>query len=231
MSQEQSTQVTNYQFQSVQDVLIARGSTAATAFKLGDVNFGAVLNRFTTVAVGTGCMLPPAVQGNTIVVINSGANPLQVYANPGDTINTIAGVTGTAQMAPSCVAYLCVSTGQWFSQDLATGFYTFGNAALQVYSSQSGITAHAGGGQGAATPIVASQAQVSVCANAGDSVLMPPSQAGAELTIVNNGAQSCNVFPFTGEQINTAGANTAFALTANTLIIFFCFVTGNWVTK
>ena len=65
---------------------------------------------------------------------------------------------------------------------------------FQTFATQTGITAHAGGGQANATPITAMHAQVSVCATVGDSILLPPAKQGMEITVVNNGAASCNAF-------------------------------------
>lgn len=102
---------------------------------------------------------------------------------------------------------------------------------------QDNLTAHAGGGQANAVQITALQARVTVVASAGDSIILPVSQRGYQIAIVNDAAaNACNVFPATGEQINGAGANVAFSLTAQNgggtgPTIFYCFTAGSWRTK
>lgn len=91
-----------------------------------------------------------------------------------------------------------------------------------------GLTAHAGGGQGSAVLLKSGMNEVTVCATIGDSTILPASVAGADIYVANKGAASMNVFPATGEQINKAGANTAFAVAAGKNVIFFCVAVGNW---
>lgn len=99
------------------------------------------------------------------------------------------------------------------------------------------ITAHAGGGQANAFPIVAPINRITIVASAGDSVVLPFSKQGMEVVLLNDAAaNACNVFPATGEQINGAGANVAFSLTAQNgagtgPTIFYCFTVGSWRTK
>ena len=81
-------------------------------------------------------------------------------------------------------------------------------------------------------------AQVSVCATAGDSVVLPPAKVGMEVTVVNNGAASCNVFAASQAQDGVTGGDTmnqtqngSAAVATNTILLFFCFVAGVWITK
>jgi hypothetical protein len=232
MSQEPSSQVTNYTYVSTQDGLVARGNNAATAFSLGTVNNGASMNRFATVAAGTGCSLPPATQGMQITVINSGANPLTVYGAGGDTINGVAAGTGVPMMINSVATFNCLTTGAWFTMDLGTGFASNAQgAAVATFSSQTGITASTTHTAVGGTPITASQAQISTCANLGDAVTLPPALAGMEICIANNGAQQAGVYPSGTDQINAGGAGTPANQNANTVTIYYCFATGFWVTK
>ena len=95
-------------------------------------------------------------------------------------------------------------------------------------TAQDGITAFATGGQTNATQITKSMSRISTCATIADSVKLPPAKAGSFVCLVNSGAQSANVFPATGEQINAAGANTAVALAAGSKGLYFCPVDGRW---
>ena len=98
-------------------------------------------------------------------------------------------------------------------------------------STQTGVTAHATGGQANATQLTASQVQVSTVASLNDSVKLPPSQAGLQITIVNNGANSMQVFGTGSDTINGVAAGTGVAQAAAAVTIYYCFVAGNWVTK
>ncbi len=78
------------------------------------------------------------------------------------------------------------------------------------------ITAFATGGQANATQLGASVNRITVCATGGDSVKLPVSQGNVGITVmvINAGAQSLNVFPSTGDQIDGLGANAAKAVAA-----------------
>lgn len=69
---------------TVANNLTATGTTQATAAPLG-----ADLNRFTTVAASSGCILPAMNPGDSIQVFNAGANPLSLYPPVGGAINAL----------------------------------------------------------------------------------------------------------------------------------------------
>jgi hypothetical protein len=54
--------------------------------------------------------------------------------------------------------------------------------------------------------------------------------AGMEVTVINQSATATgpNVFPATGETINSLAANTALAVAPSSVLIFFCGVAGSW---
>jgi hypothetical protein len=97
---------------------------------------------------------------------------------------------------------------------------------------QDGLTAFAGGGQASGTLVGAMFARFTTVATAADSGKLPPAtQPGMELTIVNAAAaNSMNLFPNTGDQINVLGANAAFALAANKCVKAICTARGQWHT-
>ena len=67
---------------TVADNLTATGSTQG-----GGLPLGADTNRFTTVAANTGAILPAMNPGDSIEVINVGANALKLYPPVGGQIN------------------------------------------------------------------------------------------------------------------------------------------------
>ncbi len=79
---------------------------------------------------------------------------------------------------------------------------------------------------------------MSTCATGGDSILLPAAKVGMEVTVVNNGAASCNAFAASAGQGGQGGgdtmngtANGSAAIAAASVLLFFCFVNGSWVTK
>lgn len=92
----------------------------------------------------------------------------------------------------------------------------------------SGLVAHAGGGQGSATPLTAEMNQVATVATIADSVVLPASAPGMQIVVMNAAANSMNVFPATGETINAGAANAAYAQAGGKIALFCCMVSGNW---
>ena len=185
------------------------------------------LIRVSTVATsGDSVALPPSSPGLTIIVVNTGANPMQVFGAGTDTINGVATATGVSQMQASVVHYVCTTAGAWLASGLGGGYA----GSLPTVSAVTGITAHAGGGQASAVALPAVLNRITVCATGGDSTVLPPSAAGLEITVTNAGAASCNVFPLGTDQINALGASNAFALAATKTVTLFCCVAGQWHT-
>ena len=97
-------------------------------------------------------------------------------------------------------------------------------------SAESGKTATAGGGRPNAYPIRAANTQFSVVASGGDSCVLPPAYPGLRCFIVNNGAQSLQVFASGSDTINIAGTAgaTGVAQAATVANEYYCVVAPNW---
>lgn len=102
-----------------------------------------------------------------------------------------------------------------------------------LQSVQTGLVAHAGGGQANGTPLTAMACFVATAATTGDSVTLPVSVPGMEISLVvqNTTAATINVFPATGETINGGSANAAIAAAKQAITMFYCGVQGQWWTK
>lgn len=98
----------SFQTFSCKDALTATGTNQGTALPVTTM-----MNRFTTTAASTGCILPAAVAGMNITIINAGANPLQVYGNGSDTINGTAGAIGVALATGKTAEYFTTVAGAW----------------------------------------------------------------------------------------------------------------------
>jgi hypothetical protein len=214
--------------ESAQDAIVANpGGGQANATRLT-----AQTSRITTVATsGDSVMLPASLPGLELVLINHGANAVQVFGAGSDTINDVAAATGVSQMAGSVVIYTCTSAGAWYTEGLATGYASSTTGSYQTFSSVDNLTARAGGGQGLATPLTAMQNRVTTVASANDSVLLPPSTAGMCITVINAAAANAmNVFPASGDKINALAINAAFSVAAGKTAEFFCTTAGQWHT-
>lgn len=93
----------------------------------------------------------------------------------------------------------------------------------------SGITAFAGGGQASATALPSDINQVATVATAGDSVKLPAATPGKQVVVINDGANSCDIFPQSGEFIDDFAVNIQYplAITAKN-VRFICAVAGKW---
>jgi len=96
----------------------------------GAVPASAYINEFTVVAsANDSCVLPPAISGIEVTVINSGAQNLRVYANGANVANAgaadgIVPLAGGATqpyvtIAPAgCGVFSCPVVGRWKSQNV-----------------------------------------------------------------------------------------------------------------
>lgn len=184
--------------------------------------------RVTTVATsGDSVLLPAAIQGLELVLVNTGANPMQVFGQGTDTINSVATGTGVTQMQNSIVIYTAPANGVWYAEGLGGGFAS----SFPTVSAVNGLTAKAGGGQSGATAITSVINRFTTVGTAADSALLPSAAVGMQVTVVNAAAaNSMNVFPATGEVINALAANTAFAVAAGKTCTFYCANAGQWHT-
>jgi hypothetical protein len=173
--------------------------------------------------LGDGVVLPPAAAGFDLMVWNNTANPVQLYASGSDTINGVAGATGIIMPPNGIYILVAASPVSWGCDGPGAG------AAGQypTVTSQDALTAHAGGGQGSAVPIVAQLTRFTVVATGADSSILPNMKAGmASLTVINAGAAAMNVFPAVGETINGGAANAAFSVPAGKTANFVCPLNG-----
>lgn len=98
------------QMNSVQQIVARPGGTLAVDTPI--INSANV--ELTVVATANdSVVLPPAKSGLEIVIINSGAQSAQIFANGTDTINATAGNVGVALAAAACARYRCVKNGNW----------------------------------------------------------------------------------------------------------------------
>jgi hypothetical protein len=210
------------EFESFVDALMA----LAGGGQAGATQISSEIARFTTVAtVGDSAALPPSQAGLTVMVINHGAKPMQMYGAGIDTINDQTSTVGVPQMVNSVVIYVCTVAGKWYANGLGTGY----SGAFETQSYADGLTAHAGGGQGSATLITTMISRFTTVATAADSAILPTGVAGMSMTVINAaGVNAMAVFPDTGSTINGGSANASVSVAAGKTVTFFTTLAGAW---
>tara|TARA_R110000868_G_scaffold409899_2_gene696463 strand:+ start:9425 stop:13153 length:3729 start_codon:yes stop_codon:yes gene_type:complete len=104
------TLATGYLLRVSSNTGTATGTTRTDALQLsGD------FKRLSTVASGTGVILPTGVIGMSIVIVNSGANAVKIYANGSETIDGVAGSTGVTLTNPGRCLYWFSAANTWHS--------------------------------------------------------------------------------------------------------------------
>jgi hypothetical protein len=140
----------------------------------------------------------------------------------GDAQNYIEGSLGVGVSVPT--AKLDVNGTATIS-----GVATFG--APIIYKGATGITAFATGGQASATALTAEVNFVTTVATAADSVKIATPALGARQVVFNDGANSVDVFPPTGVQIDALGANNPYALAAGSSREFWGKTATQWNSR
>lgn len=216
----------DYLLESSQDNIVATaGGGAANAFQLQSQTA-----RIATVATaGDSVQLPPSANGLELLVINHGANAMQVFGNQvaGDTIDDQALTTGVSQMANSLVIYSCATAGKWYTEGLATGF----SPSLGLATSKPAqIAASATDTQVGGTPITALINHVTSTGGS-QACTLPAALPGLQLVVaLATAANAVDIFPASGDAINALGANTKITMGALTSATFVCAVAGQWFT-
>jgi len=95
--------------------------------------------------------------------------------------------------------------------------------ASQLYDTASGIVAQADTTKANATRLNAVHNLVATVAGAADSVLLPPGYVGLEITIVNDGAESMQVFGSGSDTINDVATGTGVAQAAGIMALYRCY--------
>lgn len=101
---------TGFHIRSIATGLTAAGATQGTASAITKE-----VNVVSTVAVGTGVILPTAVAGMAITITNTTANSLLVYPATGGVINTLATNAGFTQPAGATIQFIAPTNVQWYT--------------------------------------------------------------------------------------------------------------------
>lgn len=197
--------------------------TASTTQTQGQGALTADINIVTTVANANDTVtLPAAYSTNTytggqrIIVINDGANTLKIFPASGDNLGEGAN-TATTLVSGATVEFISKDATNW-EKLVFTGTVTRSvTATITASTTQTQ-------GQGALTADIN---EISTCANANDTVTLPSATAGRYCLVINNGAQTLQVFPASGDNLG-AGVDTATTIATTSRKMFVAFDTTNW---
>jgi hypothetical protein len=182
-------------------------------------------NQIATVAsAADGVVMPAAVPGEFVTVINDGANVAQLFGLGADTINGVTGSTGIVLPLRANYTFSCAVAGQW-KVDPAS----YGSQGLFAQGPVAGAFASNGNTQGNGAPITARLTRLTTVSVANGAVTLPGALPGDERTITNaNTANAANVYPAVNETITGQAANAALNLAANKTARFSCTTAGIW---
>ena len=196
---------------------------ATTLTQAAAVQLVSEINRITTSSVsGAGVMLPASIPGLTIMIINHGANPVQVYGNGADAIDDQTSTVGVSQMQGSVAFYACTVAGTWYSEGIGTGYA----GSFQTFSCVDALTATGSNQAGALLIKTMMNRFTTVPASTG--ALLPVAVAGMNITIINAGANSLQVYGNGSDTINGIAAATGVALASGKTAEYFTTVAGAW---
>ncbi len=106
-----------------------------------------------------------------------------------------------------------------------------GAGGFEYTSSTDSIVAHAAGGQSSATVLTSQKNNVITAASPGASVLLPPSGAGLTVQVINNGANSIQVFGTSPDTINGVATGTGVPQPVGSTVSYTCTTAGAWYSS
>jgi len=102
---------------------------------------------------------------------------------------------------------------------------------IHGFDTNAAVTAFAGGGQGSATSLPQSYNIITTVATTGDSVKLPAiNHVGGLVYIKNDGANACDVFPASGDNLGQ-GIDTALSVSAGAAVTFMHSVSNTTWTQ
>ena len=140
-----------------------------------------------------------------------------------DGIETGADVTDAANVAAAGALMQDGSTSMSGDLVLAGGVFI-------KRSTTAGITASTTQTQGQG-PLTAEINQVSVVANTNDTVTLPAATAGRQCIVINDGANTLQIFPESDDQIGSLAVDAATTITAGNQTTFDAYNEISWATK
>lgn len=152
-----------------------------------------------------------------------GANATGAWAGlDGQVVTLIATDTWQAQRMEPGTRLRKTGTSSWKVAS-AAGW----RDSLVLGVSTTGLTASTAQAQGAAR-LAHGINRVATVAHVGDNVTLPPAREGGSCVVINDGANSMDVFPEADEKIDALAVDAARAVAAGKRAMFFAYEDGSW---
>lgn len=200
--------------------------TASTTQTQGQGALTTDINVITTVAnTNDTVTLPSAYSTNTyiggqrVTVINDGANTLKIYPAGGQSLGLGTNVATTIP-AGTTAEFISKNNATWKMINSSGGTGTFYRSVTASITASTTQTQ----GQGALTSDIN---EVSNCANANDTVTLPAALPGRYCLVINNGANTLQVFPASGDNLGV-GVDTSTTINSGSRKMFIAFDSTNW---
>lgn len=173
------------------------------------------VNRITTCATsGDSVLLPKAIAGSFVVVMNEGARTLAMYGAGTDTVDDNVTANPSYLAAGDEVWLACVTRGVWNTL-----------TAPGIVPQQT--LAAAGATQGNAAQITGKRVVVTVTAST-QGIKLPVGVAGLEVEVYSAPTVGVKVYPGTGARIGAASTNAAVTLAAAKASKYVAISATNW---
>ncbi len=191
--------------------------TASTIQAQGEGALTADYNNITTVAnTNDTVTLPANLSGRYCLVINNGANTLQVFPASGSNLGV--GTNTATTITPGSHAI-------WFSKNATLWYQIAGDRVRQSLTAAITASTTQTQGNGALTSDVN---EVSTVANANDTVTLPTAPSYSRtVIIINNGANTLKIFPASGDNLG-AGVDTSTTLASGSNVRYTNYNATNW---
>ena len=108
-----------------------------------------------------------------------------------------------------------------------TADVTMGATKFLNLSVTAGITASVTQTQGEGL-LTSGVNEISVCANTNDVATMPAALTGRMVVVINNGAETLQLFPASGETHNGAAVDASITMLTGVSGLFMCFNSTTW---
>jgi hypothetical protein len=208
-------------------------TVAAGSNSQGSGALTADYNIITTAANNpSGVTLPTATQGRRIIIVNKGANPVNVYPATGGAIDALSTNASTQIPVDGVLEFNASSTTRWYSYSaltLTSPLITTPSLVAAKVSTSASVTAGSNSqGSGALT---ADYNVITSAVNNPSGVTLPTATVGRKVLVVNKGANAVNVYPATNAYIDAIAINTAISLPVGGLLEFNASSTTQWYSS
>jgi hypothetical protein len=176
--------------------------------------------------------LPVATTGRRIIIVNKGANPINVFPATGAAIDALSTNASTQIPVDGVLEFNAASTTRWYSYSsltLTSPLITTPSLVAAKVSTTANVTAGSNSqGQGALT---SDYNVITSAASSPSGVTLPTATTGRKVLIVNKGANTVNVYPASGAAIDALGGNVSISLPANGVLEFNAASTTQWYSS